>query len=64
MHFQTWHGHPTACAAAYAVQQVIEDEKLVQNCQKVGKYLGEMLQKRLESHKHVGDVRDVVSSGA
>lgn len=57
MHFQTWHGHPTACAAAYEVQAVIEEEGLVENCRVVGEYLGDCLRRRLESHKHVGEVR-------
>lgn len=57
MHFQTWHGHPVACAAAYEVQQVIKDEGLVENCRVVGAYLGEMLQKRFRSHKNVGQIR-------
>lgn len=57
MHFQTWHGHPVACAAAYEVQQVIRDEGLVENCRTVGAYLGEMLQKRLSSHTNVGQIR-------
>ena len=39
MHFQTYHGHPLACAAAYEVQQVIRDEGLIENCRQVGTYL-------------------------
>lgn len=57
VHFQTYHGHPLACAAAYEVQQVIKDEDLVSNCQKMGKYLGSLLRERLGSHQHVGDIR-------
>ncbi len=57
VHFQTYHGHPLACAAAYEVQQVIKDEDLVSNCHKMGEYLGRLLSKRLGSHHNVGDVR-------
>lgn len=57
VHFQTYHGHPVACAAAYAVQQVIKDEGLVENARVLGQYLGEQLQDRLGSHKHIGNIR-------
>lgn len=57
MHFQTWHGHPVACAAAYEVQQIIKDEDLVENCRIVGAYLGERLQERLAAHQNVGQIR-------
>ncbi|KAF9735873.1 hypothetical protein PMIN02_011660 [Paraphaeosphaeria minitans] len=57
MHFQTYHGHPVACAAAYEVQQVIRDEGLVENCRKMGEYLGERLRARLGAHPNVGDIR-------
>ncbi|KAK5168383.1 uncharacterized protein LTR77_006953 [Saxophila tyrrhenica] len=57
MHFQTYHGHPLACAAAYEVQQVIKDEDLVANCAKMGKYLGQLLQERLGAHPNVGNIR-------
>lgn len=52
-----YHGHPVACAAAYAVQQVIRDENLIANCREMGPYLGQLLQERLGSHKNVGDIR-------
>lgn len=57
VHFQTYHGHPLACAAAYEVQRVIQDEDLVRNCRDVGAYLGEMLEQRLGRHRNVGQVR-------
>ncbi|KAH7384457.1 class III aminotransferase-like protein [Pyrenochaeta sp. MPI-SDFR-AT-0127] len=57
MHFQTYHGHPVSCAAAYEVQQVIKDEELVANCRKMGNLLGEKLRRRLGEHKNVGDIR-------
>lgn len=57
MHFQTYHGHPVACAAAYEVQQVIKDEGLVENCKKMGERLGERLRWRLGGHENVGNIR-------
>lgn len=54
---QTYHGHPLACAAAYEVQQVIQDENLVANCRQKGDYLGEQLKARLGDHPNVGDIR-------
>lgn len=46
-----------ACAAAYEVQQVIRDEGLVENCKKMGEYLGERLRARLGAHPNAGDIR-------
>ncbi|KAL6704802.1 hypothetical protein ACN47E_007606 [Coniothyrium glycines] len=57
IHFQTYHGHPLACAAAYEVQQIIKDDGLVKNCREMGAYLGEQLGQRLGQHKNVGDIR-------
>jgi adenosylmethionine-8-amino-7-oxononanoate aminotransferase len=57
VHFQTYHGHPLSCAAAYEVQQVIKDEDLVTNCRDVGEYLGQILKDRLAAHKNVGNIR-------
>jgi adenosylmethionine-8-amino-7-oxononanoate aminotransferase len=57
MHFQTYHGHPLSCAAAYEVQRVIQDENLVENCREVGAYLGQLLKDRFASHQNVGEVR-------
>ena len=57
VHFQTYHGHPLSCAAAYEVQQVIQDDNLVANCREVGEYLGKILKERLSSHKNVGNIR-------
>lgn len=57
MHFQTYHGHPVACAAAYEVQMVIKEEGLVERCRDMGVYLGECLRRRLGGHGNVGDIR-------
>ncbi|KAF9891552.1 hypothetical protein FE257_004019 [Aspergillus nanangensis] len=57
VHSQTYQGHPVACATAYAVQEVLRDERLLENVREQGEYLGDLLKARLGSHKNVGDVR-------
>ena len=57
VHSQTYQGHPVACAAAYEVQKIIQEEKLLENTCKMGEYLGKLLKERLGTHKHVGDIR-------
>ena len=42
-HGSTFGGNPLACAAANAVLQVIEEEKLLENAQKIGDYLVDKL---------------------
>jgi adenosylmethionine-8-amino-7-oxononanoate aminotransferase len=56
-HSQTYQGHPIACAAALEVQKIVEEEGLMANVQKMGAYLCDSLKRRLENHKHVGDIR-------
>lgn len=56
-HGHTYMGHPTACAAALAVQQVIRDDHLLDNVQVMGERLDAALRDRLGDHPHVGDVR-------
>ncbi|KAL9713467.1 hypothetical protein Ac2012v2_003077 [Leucoagaricus gongylophorus] len=46
-HGHTYQAHPLACSAALAVQEAIEEEKLLQNVQEQGQYLGELLRLRL-----------------
>ena len=56
-HGHTYVGHPLACAAALAVQQVIRTEDLLKNVNARGRQLGEALQARFGRHPHVGDIR-------
>lgn len=56
-HGHTYMGHPTACAAALAVQQVIERDELLQNVNRQGRKLVDALKDRLGEHPHVGDIR-------
>ena len=56
-HGHTYIGHPTACAAALAVQRAIVDEDLLDNVQHMGGYLQTQLEQRFAEHPHVGDIR-------
>ncbi|MFQ5764907.1 MAG: aspartate aminotransferase family protein [Rhodospirillales bacterium] len=56
-HGHTYMGHPTACAAALAVQRKIETLDLLANVRKQGQTLVGALHDRLGNHAHVGDIR-------
>lgn len=56
-HGHTYMGHPTACAAALAVQKVIREQDLLANVRAQGERLAAALQERLGDHPHVGDIR-------
>ncbi|MCM2253966.1 MAG: aminotransferase class III-fold pyridoxal phosphate-dependent enzyme, partial [Ramlibacter sp.] len=56
-HGHTYLGHPVACAAALAVQQVIEREGLLARVRESGARLQGLLQDALGAHPHVGDIR-------
>ncbi|MEJ1128200.1 aspartate aminotransferase family protein [Variovorax sp. CCNWLW225] len=56
-HGHTYLGHPMACAAALAVQQVIRRDGLVAKVRDDGVAFGAMLAEALGGHPHVGDIR-------
>ena len=56
-HGHTYLGHPTACAAALAVQRVIERDGLLASVRARGTQLRAALGELLGSHPHVGDIR-------
>ncbi len=56
-HGHTYIGHAVACAAALAVQQVIERDALLERVQRQGHGLAERLRATLGTHPHVGDIR-------
>ena len=56
-HGHTYMGHPVACAAALAVQTVIEEDGLLANVQAMGERLNDALHDRFGNHHHVGDIR-------
>ena len=56
-HGHTSIGHATACAAALAVQQTIEDDGLLDNINTMGNALDQSLRQRFGDHPFVGDIR-------
>src|SRR5438067_6592818 len=56
-HGHTYIGHPLACAAALAVQRVIQRDHLLENVKARGAQLAERLRARFGRHPHVGDIR-------
>lgn len=56
-HGHTYMGHPTACAAALAVQHVIDEEGLLDAVRTRGAQLRHELEERFGNHHHVGDIR-------
>lgn len=53
----TFGGNHLACAAALAVLDVLEGEKLINNAQEVGNYIIKQLQSLKESIPHIAEVR-------
>lgn len=56
-HGQSFQAHPTASAAALEVQNIIHEENLLANVQKMGSRLAGALHSRLEAHPQVGNIR-------
>ena len=56
-HGHTYIGHPVACAAALAVQKVIERDNLLEAVRSLGLRLRERLQVEFDEHPNVGDIR-------
>ncbi|MEP6757904.1 MAG: aminotransferase class III-fold pyridoxal phosphate-dependent enzyme [Actinomycetota bacterium] len=55
--FSTFGGNPVACAAALAVLDVIEDERLVERAGRIGPALRAAIQDLAPHHPSIGDVR-------
>lgn len=56
-HGHTYLGHAVACAAALAVQTIVERDGLVARARDMGEVLAARLWERFGAHPHVGDVR-------
>ena len=56
-HGHTYIGHPVACAAALAVQQVIRRDGLLARVRDLGEALQARLVQAFGDHPHVGDIR-------
>jgi 4-aminobutyrate aminotransferase-like enzyme len=55
--FSTFGGNPVAAAAGLAVLDVLEDDHLQENAQRVGTYLQAKLKALKSKHTAIGDVR-------
>jgi adenosylmethionine-8-amino-7-oxononanoate aminotransferase len=56
-HGHTYIGHATACAAAIAVQQCLDEQDLLRRVASMGEKLLEVLRESLGDHPNVGDIR-------
>lgn len=56
-HGHTYIGHATACAAALAVQKVIEERNLLPRVRSLGEGLRRRLLERFGTHPNIGDIR-------
>ncbi|MEO8564899.1 MAG: aspartate aminotransferase family protein [Betaproteobacteria bacterium] len=56
-HGHTYIGHPVACAAALAVQRIVQRDGLLAAVRKQGSQLHDRLDAALGAHPHVGDIR-------
>jgi adenosylmethionine-8-amino-7-oxononanoate aminotransferase len=56
-HGHTYLGHPLACAAGLAVQQVIRRDGLLENVNQQGALLPQRLEERFGDHPQIGDIR-------
>lgn len=56
-HGHTYMAHPSACAAALAVQSVIKEEQLLENVKVMSDYLFSGMRERFAEHAYIGDIR-------
>lgn len=56
-HSHTYMGHPTACAAALAVQRAVRDRNLLENVRIQGEAFHQALTERLGNQAYLGDIR-------
>lgn len=55
--FNTFGGNPVSSAAGRAVLQVVDEERLQENCLTVGQHMKGRLEELMEKHEVIGDVR-------
>jgi len=60
----TYSGHPVGCAAAIATIDVYKEEGLIEKAAETGVFFKKQLEKLLEAHSCVGDVRAIGLFGA
>ena len=54
----TYSAHAVACAAANAVLEIYEEEKLIANTVKMGAYMEQQVEKLKQKHASIGDYRN------
>ena len=54
----TYSAHPVACAAALETLKVYEDDNLIENTVKMGKYIEQRVQEMKNQHPSIGDFRN------
>jgi len=57
IHAQSFSGTPLGTAAAHATMDVIRDERLCENSERMGAYMKRRLTELMENHPCIGDVR-------
>lgn len=56
-HGHTFQAHPTACAAALAVQKIIKRDNVLENVKAMGRVLEQSLNREMAALEYVGDIR-------
>jgi len=54
----TYSSHPVSCAAALETLKIYEDENLIENAARLGKYMDEQIEKLKQKHPSIGDWRN------
>ena len=54
----TYSAHPVSCAAALETIKIYEDDRLIENCVAMSKYVNEEVEKLKQKHPSIGDFRN------
>ncbi len=54
----TYNAHPVSCAAALEVLKIYEDENMLENAVKMGKYVEKIAEEMKQRHPSIGDFRN------
>ena len=59
MHSHTYSGNPLGCAAANAVLDILEHDKVIEKAQITAEYLHKKMTAKFAGHKNIGEVRHI-----